>query len=405
MVKKTNQKVWVGILVLLMANTIASGAEWCSTALQDISNAFPDIPYSLITLVNNIPNVCAVFLCLFAGLTVNKKIPFKGFLLIAMVFHFVGGTLPALLGESFYALLIGRFVFGIGYGIMQGLSISMVYKLVADEKLRVTATGWTQSAQYGINVLAQLVVGYLCVIKWNYSFFTYLWGIIPFCVVAFLCPRFPLDKDNPDEKEKVTESVGQTLKSFPAVVWIFSVFMALYFVHFYVMIVNAAPIIVGRGYGDAISAGYAMTAFGACTIVGGLVFGFLVKKLKAYLHLIICIIMASALLILNFSANYTTVIVALIVGAFGTMMIPATMTAYTPYIPAHRTYLATAITMACVNAGAFLATPYVAVFESMGKTSQDAFVPSAIILLVMGVLSIFFNKYAEKKYPVVNLDR
>ncbi|MCD8099514.1 MAG: MFS transporter [Oscillospiraceae bacterium] len=408
--KVTKNNATACIIVLLLANTIASGAEWTSTVLQTISDAFPDAPYSVITLVNNAPNLCAVFLCLFAGLTVNRLIPLKGFMLVAMAFHFIGGSLPAFLGNSLYSLLFGRCLFGVGYGIMQGLSISMVYKLVTNEKTRIHAMGWTQSAQYGINIVAQLLVGYLALISWNAAFFAYLWGVIPFIVVAIFCPKFPLDKNDPDliaqsGSAEARESIGTTLKSFPAVVWIFSVFMAMYFVHFYIMIVNASPIIVGRGYGDSVSAGYAMTVFGIGTIVGGLLFGFIAKATKQWLHLIVCLIMASALLILNFATTYAMVVVALAVGSLGTMMIPATMSAYTPYIPAHRVYLATAITMACVNSGAFLSTPYIYLFELQGLTSTDAFVPSAIILVVMGILSVFFNNYAAKHYPVVNIDK
>ena len=410
MTAKSKNGVKYGVLVLILANTIAAGAEWCSTALQNIADAFPDAPYSLITLVNNVPNICAVVFCLVAGLTVNRKIPLKGFMLFAMAFHVVGGILPAFIGNSIGTLLLGRFIFGIGYGIMQGLSISMVYKLVTNEKLRIHAMGWTQSAQYGINIVAQIIVGYLCVIRWNLSFLVYFWGIIPLIAVAVLCPKFELDKDDTELINAVggteaRENVGETLKKLPAITWIYSVFMALYFMNEYVLIVNAAPLIIGRGYGDPISAGYAMTFFGVACFLGGLVFGALAKALKHYLHLFVCVILAIALIIVHFAGSYPMIVVALVFGGLGTWMIPATMSGYTPYVPAHRIYLSTAITMACVNAGAFLSTPYIRIFELQGKTSVDAFIPSAIILLIMGVISIFINKWAAKKYPVVNIDK
>ena len=54
--KTDGKREIIGIVVLLLANTAAGGAEWCSSALSNIAQNFPEVPYSLITLVNNIPN-------------------------------------------------------------------------------------------------------------------------------------------------------------------------------------------------------------------------------------------------------------------------------------------------------------------------------------------------------------
>ena len=137
-----------GLIVCLIANTSAAGADWCTSALVDIANTFPDVPYSLITLVNNIPNLLAVVFTIVAGALVNRKISLKDMMLIGIGMHCIGGVLPAFTGaSSFYLLLLGRVAFGIGYGIMQGICISMSFKLVTNEKLRESAMGWALTAQ------------------------------------------------------------------------------------------------------------------------------------------------------------------------------------------------------------------------------------------------------------------
>ena len=195
--KPTKTRTIIGIIVLIFANTAAGGAEWCSSALADIASVFPDVPYSIITFVNNIPNLCAVVFTIVAGVLVNRKITLRNMLLIGIGFHCVGGVLPALFGDTSMAMMfLGRFAFGIGYGLMQGIGISMSLKLVEDSRFRSHAMGWAVAAQYAMNMIAQVAVGHLCAIKWNYSFFVYLWSAIPFLIVLFLCPKFELDRND-----------------------------------------------------------------------------------------------------------------------------------------------------------------------------------------------------------------
>lgn len=402
---KTKNKLWLGILVLVFANTAATGAEWCSSALADISANFPDTPYWIITLINNIPNLCAVFFTILAGILVNRKIPLKTMMLLGIGLGCIGGFMPVVFseGSSIIPVLLSRFVFGIGYGIMQGISVSMAFKLVQDSNLRDHAIGWTQSAQFGMNMFAQIAVGYLVAVQWNYSFFIYLWFIVPFIVVAVLCPKFPLDKDDRSaiggEVETINkESVGTSLKALPPTVWIFAFIVALYMVCFNSLFLNIAPIIVGRELSDAAGVGYAMTFFSVSTIVAGLLFGTVTKKLRHFTLFAAMLLMAAGLFVLKFAYSYVLICVTLFICGLGsTCVIPACMSVYGNHVPAHRAFIASSVTMAAVNVGAFLGSPYVAIFEALGYDSGDTMVPSAIILVILGIVSVKMWKDAQKR--------
>ena len=271
--KSTRKRTIIGIIVLIFANTAAGGAEWCSSALADIASVFPDVPYSIITLVNNIPNLCAVIFTVVAGILVNRKITLRNMLLIGIGCHCIGGVLPALLGESSMAMMfLGRFAFGIGYGLMQGIGISMSLKLVEDSRFRSHAMGWAVAAQYAMNMIAQVVVGHLCAIKWNYSFFIYLWSAIPFLIVLVLCPKFDLDKsaDKGQTKAKL-ESVSASIRTLPPIVWVFSAIAIVYMLSYYPMFLVIANIVVGRGIGNSVTVGNAMVFYSVATIIGGVV--------------------------------------------------------------------------------------------------------------------------------------
>ena len=191
--QSTKTRTMIGVIVLLAANSSAGGAEWCTSALADIAARFPDVPYSIITLVNNIPNLCAVVFMVIAGILVNRRVTLKHMLLFGIGCHCIGGVLPAIFGNTSIAMVfIGRCAFGVGYGLMQGIGVSMGFKLVADEGLRQHAMGWAVTAQYAMNMIAQVVVGHLCAMQWNYSFYIYAWSAVSFLIVLILCPDFPL---------------------------------------------------------------------------------------------------------------------------------------------------------------------------------------------------------------------
>ena len=393
-----------GLIVCLIANTSAAGADWCTSALVDIANTFPDVPYSLITLVNNIPNLLAVVFTIVAGALVNRKISLKDMMLIGIGMHCIGGVLPAFTGaSSFYLLLLGRVTFGIGYGIMQGICISMSFKLVTNEKLRESAMGWALTAQYSTNMVAQVLVGYLCAAKWNYSFLVYLWSVIPFITVLFLCPRFELDKDDTTALGGETSSLGKgeslwtSIKAMPATVWIFTIIVGLYMVCYYPMFLCIGQIIIGRGFGTPVNVGYAMTFYSVSSLLGGLVFGVVAKHAKKYMLCLSLIGVAISALGIYFATSYIMVCAFLAIGGCtSTCILPACNNAYYKHVPPQRSFLASSITLAGLNIGAFIGTPYIALATGIFGNAESTLLVSPVILIVMGLVSISLSKKAER---------
>ena len=396
--KSTRRRTIIGIIVLILANTAAGGAEWCSSALADIARVFPEVPYSIITLVNNIPNLCAVVFTVVAGVLVNRKITLKNMLLIGIGCHCAGGILPALFGESSMAMMfLGRFAFGIGYGIMQGIGISMSLKLVEDSRFRSHAMGWAVAAQYAMNMIAQVVVGHLCAVKWNYSFFIYLWSAIPFLVVLVLCPKFELEKptDEMAAKAKIG-SVIASIKKLPPIVWVFSAIAVAYMFCYYPMFLVIANIVVGRGIGNSVTVGHVMVFYSLATIAGGIVFGFAQKLLKNKTLLVMLAVTGLSMLGLALSYSFASVSAWLIVsGVSSTGIIPALINAFNDSVDESNRILATSIAESGVNIGAFLGTPYIALIELFGGQADTAMFISPIIMLTLGLVTLRY--YRVKK--------
>lgn len=403
-----NRLAKYGLIVCLIANTSAAGADWCTSALVDIANTFPDVPYSLITLVNNIPNLLAVVFTIVAGALVNRKISLKDMMLIGIGMHCVGGVLPAFTGSgSFALLLLGRVAFGIGYGIMQGICISMSFKLVTNEKLRESAMGWALTAQYSTNMVAQVVVGYLCAAKWNYSFLVYLWSIIPFVVVLTLCPRFELDKNDRSALGGEGSSLGngetlwQSIKAMPPSVWVFTIIVGLYMACYYPMFLCIGQIIIGRGLGTSVNVGYAMTFYSISSLVGGLVFGVIAKHAQKYMLCISLVGVAVSALGIYMAGSYAMVCLFLAVGGFtSTCILPACNNAYYRHVPSQRAFLASSVTLAGLNIGAFIGTPYIALVTSILGKAESTLLVSPVILVFMGLISVPLSVKAAKQNKV-----
>ncbi|MGI6021111.1 MAG: MFS transporter [Lachnospiraceae bacterium] len=394
-----------GLLVLLFANTIAAGAEWCTAALQNISNNFPDVSYSVISLILNIPNLCAAVLSVVSGMIVNRKIGFKPLMLIAIAFHCVGGIIPAFFGRtSIGMVLFGRFIFGIGYGLMQGIGISMSFKLIKDEKLRAHAMGWAVAAQYAMNLIAQLLVGFLSDIQWYWAFFVYFWGILPFIVVLIFCPRFEKSRkviiDAKGNKQVIDEgeSLLTTFKKLPATVWIFSIFTAVFMFAYYPFFLTISKVVMERGFGTGGDTGIAMTFYAVFTILGGVLYGFLQKRLK-HLTLCVCLIgVAISMLGLYFSTSFTMVCCCTVLsGIMSPGVIPACVNVIYGSVPLNRSFVASGLAACGVNAGAFFTTPYLIIFEKLGKSTVDALFVSAIIMVIFGFVTITFCKRADRE--------
>lgn len=335
---------------------------------------------------------------------INKHGAIASMLLIGIGFHCVGGVLPALFGETSMAMMfLGRFAFGIGYGLMQGIGISMSLKLVEDSRFRSHAMGWAVAAQYAMNMIAQVAVGHLCAIKWNYSFFVYLWSAVPFLVVLFLCPKFELDRNDTStaggklEEMAKSGSLVRAIKKLPPIVWVFSAIAIGYMLCYYPMFLVISKIVVGRGIGNSVTVGNAMVFYSVATIAGGIVFGFAEKLLKNKTMFVMLAVTGVTMLGLYFSHSFASVAAWLVVsGVFSTGIIPACISAFSESVEEENKFLATSIAESGVNIGAFLGTPYIALIEAFGGSADTAMFISPIIMLILGFVTLRFYKKDAK---------
>lgn len=255
-----------------------------------------------------------------------------------------------------------------------------------------------------MNMVAQVVVGRLVEIQWNYAFYIYAWSFIPFLVVLFLCPRFPVDRGDYSALGGSNSvlahkgSLWNSIKHMPKNVWVFTIIVALYMLCYYPLFLVISPIIVDRSLGTAATAGDAMVFYSVATIIGGVVFGPVEKVMKHWTLAFFLICVAASLVGLYFAQSFAMVCFWLVIsGITSTGIIPGCINVYNNQVADSDAFLATGITESGVNIGAFLTTPFIALIESLGGTAVQSLLLTPAPLVIMGVITAYFCKRAGSK--------
>ena len=142
---------------------------------------------------------------------------------------------------------------------------------------------------------------------------------------------------------------------------------------------------------------YAMTFYSVSSLLGGLVFGVVAKHAKKYMLCLSLIGVAISALGIYFATSYIMVCAFLAIGGCtSTCILPACNNAYYKHVPPQRSFLASSITLAGLNIGAFIGTPYIALATGIFGNAESTLLVSPVILIVMGLVSISLSKKAER---------
>lgn len=166
---------WTFLFLMLAAMMILMGGAAVAPALPLISEAFPDASEAAVSLIVTLPALAIAFTGIFIGALTDRigKIP----VLVASVAVFTLAGSSGFYLTSLYAILVGRFVLGIGIaGITCTTSALIVCYYEGATRARVLGY---QAAAMGIGVLIlETSGGFLAGISWRAAFLIYLIGIV-----------------------------------------------------------------------------------------------------------------------------------------------------------------------------------------------------------------------------------
>lgn len=154
---------------------ILMGGAAVAPALPLISQAFPDAPDSLISLIITLPSLAIALSGIFIGVLSDKIGKIKVLVASIALFTIAGSSGYYL--SSMYAILVGRFLLGVGIAGITCTTSSLIpcyYEGIS----RARVLGY-QAAAMGFGVLIlEMSGGYLAGISWRAAFLIYLIGVI-----------------------------------------------------------------------------------------------------------------------------------------------------------------------------------------------------------------------------------
>jgi MFS family permease len=163
------------VFLLFSAMMILMGGAAVAPALPLITRAFPDAPEYLLSLIVTLPSLAIALTGIFIGALSDRIGKIKVLVASIAVFTIAGSSGYYL--TSIYALLVGRFILGVGIAGITCTTSSLI-PCYYDGVTRTRVLGY-QAAAMGFGVLIlEMSGGALAGISWRAAFLIYLIGVI-----------------------------------------------------------------------------------------------------------------------------------------------------------------------------------------------------------------------------------
>ncbi len=390
--KKGN--VWVSIAALSVALLMYT-TSMTTPALGEIAKAFPDAAPETIKLLASIPSLMMVFFALIAG-KLTQYLSIKKIITIAMILMFVGGIPSAFIGDLQF-MIIMRFIFGAGYGLVFPMASAVIADLFSgDQANRIM--GFKSAVGAAAGVVFQMMGGILAAYNWRYSFLGFLLVIPIALLIWFKLPDTGVKKVESSDASGVKEKKLTTMSFVLAFVC-----LLVNLVQFSFM-TNLAMVIQADGIGNAAQSATVLTVFTASAFVVGMIYGNIAKVLKQYSASFGAFMVGLSFAVLLFADSMTLLIVGAIIFGIGFGSFNPAITMAVAKSAASPKFAAVAISIyvSGTGIGQFL-SPYFLKFmrETLNLTSARADWQIAAIALIVGSLvSIVLVAMNSKKAEI-----
>ena len=279
------------LAILLMTFCWFFEAPALGSALGVFPLEYPDISKFEIQLAWMGPYVTAMIFSPIAG-RLALKYEKKNIALIGLATYFVFGTLPFFV-HSFSAIIVLRLLTGIGVGLVMPIPNAYIYERYVGAK-RNSMLGYTSAFSNGATIIAAILSGYLVVwfggSRGCFLLFILIGLILLYCV--FCLPKSISTAT--EEEIKAQEKKKTKMSELPKIVWLYMLFVVLLYITFSFVSSNFSLYVIGNGWGDAAAAGWCLSAISAGAIIGGLIYGPLLKATKKWFNLISLILFGIA---------------------------------------------------------------------------------------------------------------
>ena len=374
--QKTNN-VWVQIAALSVALLLYT-TSMTTPALGEIAKAFPDAAPETIKLLSTIPSLMMVFFALISG-KLTQYMSIKKIITIAMVLIFIGGIPSAFVGNLQF-MIIMRFVFGAGYGLIFPMASAVITDLFTGQQAN-KLMGFKSAVGAAAGMIFQMLGGILAAYNWRFSFLGFLL-VIPIALIIW----FTLPDTGVKKPEKVDAS-GVKEKKLTTMTYILALACALLNMVQFCFMTNLAMVMKADGIGNATQSATVLSIFTAAAFVVGLLYGNIAKILRQFSASIGALFVGLSFVVLIFANSIAMLIIGAVIFGIGfglfnpAIVIAVAKSATKPKYAA----VAISIYVSGTGIGQFL-SPYVLKFlrGTLNLTASRADWQIAAVTLILG---------------------
>ena len=349
-------------------------------SIAAFSHHFVNTDITTIMLANSVTGIISVPVSMLSGALLDR-IGFRPAAIVGVLVMSLGGAFPFLLPgiTDYFPVIASRVIVGLGLGIMFPVgNATIITFFQGEQRSRLLGLGMTM--QFAFTLVYTTVAGYLTEIGWNYSFLSYLVGLVPLlAVVAWLPEGRSLAIV---DRMKTIREKGEVKKKVPNAIWGYALFALAAWTCVVTVQVVTSTVLDVRGLAGPGESALVINCCGIGTILCGLLFSRLVKVFTTRLF------GASALLVLLgvlpcFIADNVFAYAAgvFLLGFGGSAFFTAAQNAAGNIAPASRIPLVSGVMTSMMNLGPFL-SPYLfaASMLTIPSLGADAVFPVLIAL-------------------------
>lgn len=377
---------------ILALSLVLTTAFSISSSLPAMFQYYKNYSSSQVELLVSLPSIGIMSLLMFNSV-LERFVSERFMIILGLILYSICGLIP-FFNQSYNLVFASRFVFGLGLGMMNPLTIAIISERFQGRE-RVQMLGYRGSAEVVGMALLTLAVGQLLHFGWTTTFLVYTVGFI---VLALYLLFVPYEKNESDKHKHLKSVRKMTRKQIH--LSIFLAFIAGMIVCANVAITLRIPSLVLQAeIGNAETASWILSCMQLVGILAGVSFASLVSVLKNRLLTVTGIVFGLSQVIIGFSSQiWLLSLSALLAGFAYSVSLTAVFHIVSEKIPTHLVNRATAIVVLGCSSGASVSTFVLSLIGIISSAPIFIFSVLGVFMMATSTLAAFVtHKQNEEK--------
>lgn len=382
-------KTGTKIAILLLASCQGSLAI-AVTAIETLSGIYPDVAQGTLLLISTLPTLTAI-LSSVCSAAFYKVLGYKNTGIMAVLMVGLGGAIPLLI-PGITAILISRFILGIGYGVSAVLAPTLIGIKLAGDKNQKNFYGY-EVAMLGMSgVIFGQIGGILTSVNVKLMWALHLVFLLVLVVIIIgleepTAEELAVQSTADSAKKESDKLTGKLRHSIP------SIFFLLIILHFAASSVsmtwysNVSYVTAERGILNAAAfAGTMMAIYNLGNFIGGIITGRFARFTKHYTVIVGIVFFAVCYFLTCISGNKAIMLLAaMILGMGDAIAYSSAFTIVGYLVKGESNGLAVGIMNAFTQGGCFVG-PYIPLAISTAMGNNGAALPQMRISVILAVI-------------------